>query len=89
VPYSSTACTLAAYRDLLKAGKKIAKVYLFDAGRKLKLFADQAFFVSGTSSGAPFVEAFMLKKDAESYAAKTSGKVLGFTGAVGAALIGG
>jgi NitT/TauT family transport system substrate-binding protein len=89
VPYSSTACTLAAYRDVLKAGKKIAKVYLFDAGRKLKLFADQAFFVSGTSGGAPFVEAFMLKKDAENYAAKTSGKVLDFTGAVGAAPIGG
>ncbi len=85
MPYSSAGCTLAAYRGLVKEGKKIAKVYLFDSERKLKLFADQAFYVSKTESGASTVEPFMLKKDAESYAAKMNGKVLDFAGAVEAA----
>ena len=86
VPYSSTACTLAAYRALLQSGKKVAKVYLFDAGRKLKLFADQAFFVSAPSGGSGAIEAFMLKKDADAQAAKTGGKVLNFAGAAEAAI---
>lgn len=85
VPYSSASCTLSAYRALLKEGKKVAKVYLFDAGNKLKLFADQAFFVVHSTGGTAIAEPFVLKKDAEAYAAKTGGKVLGFAGAVEAA----
>lgn len=88
-PYSSTVCTLAAYRDLLKAGKTIAKVYLFDTERKIKMFADQAYFVSSPKDGGQAIEAFMLKKDAEAYAAKNAGKVLDFETAVQNAVIGG
>lgn len=86
-PYSSTACTLAAYRELTKAGKKVAKVYLFDTERQIKLFADQAYFV--TSAGGSALDAFLLKKDAEAYAAKTSGKVIDFAAAVETVVVGG
>ena len=53
--------------------------------RGIKLFADQAFFAVGSGDIAPF----LLKKDAEAYAAKIGGKVLGFDDAVKAAVSGG
>lgn len=84
-PYSSTACTLAAYRELVKAGKKVAKVYIFDTERKIKLFADQAYFVTGKAGAS--LEAFLLKKDAEASAAKSGGKVVDFATAVESASV--
>jgi NitT/TauT family transport system substrate-binding protein len=74
-PYSSTVCTLGAMNALAKAGKKVTKAYVFDSVRKIQLFADQAYYVLGKSAGASDVTPFMLKKDAEEYAAKTGGKV--------------
>lgn len=79
-PYSSASCTLGAYAAIKAAGKKINVAYVFDTNRGIKLFADQAFFaVAGDKSEtAPF----LLKKDAEAYAAKINGKVLGFDDAL-------
>lgn len=85
MPFSSASCTLAAYADYKAKGKKINVAYVFDTTRGIKLFADQAFFAVGNGEVAPF----LLKKDAEAYAAKTSGKVLGFDDAVKAAVGGG
>jgi NitT/TauT family transport system substrate-binding protein len=78
-------CTLGAYADYKAKGKKIDVTYVFDTARGIKLFADQAFFAVGGGDIAPF----LLKKDAEAYAAKNNGKVLGFDEAVKAAVSGG
>ena len=78
MPFSSASCTLGAYADYKAKGKKINVAYVFDTTRGIKLFADQAFFAVGNGEVAPF----LLKKDAEAYAAKINGKVLGFDEAV-------
>jgi NitT/TauT family transport system substrate-binding protein len=88
-PYSSTACTLGAFRELAKAGKKIAKVYLFDTARQIKMFADQGYFVAYKDAGGDALDAFMLKADAEAHAAKTGGKVINFAAAAQAVVSGG
>ena len=85
LPFASAACTLGAYADFKAKGKKINVAYVFDTSRGIKLFADQAFFAVAGSDIAPF----LLKKDAEAYAAKINGKVLGFDDAVKAAVGGG
>ncbi|WP_316175461.1 MULTISPECIES: ABC transporter substrate-binding protein [unclassified Bradyrhizobium] len=85
VSYASATCTLGAYAALKAQGKKINVAYMFDTTRGIKLFADQAFFAVGSDEIAPF----LLKRDAEAYAAKISGKVLGFDDAVKAAVTGG
>jgi NitT/TauT family transport system substrate-binding protein len=78
-------CTLSAYADFKAKGKKVNVTYVFDTARGIKLFADQAFFAVGGGEIAPF----LLKKDAEAYAVKNSGKVLGFEDAVKSAISGG
>jgi NitT/TauT family transport system substrate-binding protein len=84
-PFSSAMCTLGAFADYKAKGKKIDVTYVFDTARGIKLFADQAFFAVGGGDIAPF----LLKKDAEAYAASHNGKVLGFDDAVKAAISGG
>lgn len=84
-PFSSAACTLGAYADLRAKGKKINVTYVFDTTRGIKLFADQAFFAVGKGQVAPF----LLKKDAEDYAAKNNAKVLSFEDAVKSTVSGG
>jgi NitT/TauT family transport system substrate-binding protein len=88
-PYSSTACTLGAFAELSKAGKKINKVYLFDANLGVKLFADQAYFVIAKKGAALTADPFLLKKDAEAFAASSGGKVVDFPTAVQSATAGG
>src|SRR6202030_2136108 len=67
-PFSSAACTLGAYADFVAKGKKIDVTYVFDTTRGIKLFADQAFFAVDKDNVAPF----LLKKDAEAFAAKNN-----------------
>ena len=86
-PFSSTACTLAAYSSLKAKGKKINMAYVFDSARGIKLFADQAYYAVGSDKTA--IAPFLLKKDAEDYAAENGGKVLGFDDALKAATSGG
>jgi NitT/TauT family transport system substrate-binding protein len=86
-PFSSAACTLAAYSSLKAKGKKINMAYVFDSARGIKLFADQAYYAVGSDKSA--ISPFLLKKDAEDYAAKSGGKVLSFEDALKAALTGG
>lgn len=88
-PYASTACTLGAYAELVKSGKKIAKVYLFDANLGVKLFADQAYFVISKKAGTLSADPFLVKKDADAFAASTGGKVVDFAAAVQSATAGG
>src|SRR5262245_47582228 len=86
-PFSSTACTLAAYSSLKAKGKKINMAYVFDTARGIKLFADQAYYAIGTDKTA--IAPFLLKKDAEDYAAKNGGRVLSFDDALKTAVSGG
>jgi NitT/TauT family transport system substrate-binding protein len=60
------------YQD---AGKKIAVVYLFDQGLGIKVFADRAFYAVNGSGAKLDVVPFLLKKDAETSAAKSGGTV--------------
>jgi NitT/TauT family transport system substrate-binding protein len=86
-PFSSAACTLGAYADMKAKGKKIDVAYVFDTTRGIKLFADQAFYAAAADKSE--IAPFLLKKDAEAYAAKIHGKVLGFDDALKTAFSGG
>lgn len=86
-PFSSAACTLGAYSSLKAKGKKINVAYVFDTARGIKLFADQAYYAVGSDKAA--IAPFLLKKDAEDYAAKVGGRVLSFEEALKASLGGG
>jgi len=85
LPFSSASCTLGAYADFKAKGKTINVAYVFDSARGIKLFADQAFYATGNGEIAPF----LLKKDAEAYATKIGGKVLGLQDALKLAAVGG
>ncbi len=79
LPYSSPACTLGAYNKMLADGKAIDVAYLFDHARGIKLFAREAFYAL---DGRKDVVPFLLKEDAEAYAAKTGGSVISFEDAL-------
>jgi NitT/TauT family transport system substrate-binding protein len=81
-PFSSTACTLGAYKDLVAKGKKINVAYVFDTTRGIKLFADQAYFAVTDKDGKFEIVPFLLKTEAETYAKKADGKVVGFADAL-------
>ena len=87
VPFSSSACTLGAYADVKAKGKKINVAYLYDTARGIKLFADQAFYAVAKDKNE--IAPFLLKKDAEAYAAKIGGKVVGFDDALKSVMNGG
>jgi NitT/TauT family transport system substrate-binding protein len=78
LPFSSAACTLGAFAEFKAQGKKINVAYVYDTERGIKLFADQAFYAVATTADKTDIAPFLLKKDAEAYAAKVSGKVVGF-----------
>ncbi len=77
--YASPACTLGALDNFKTKGTPINVAYLFDHARGIKMFAREAFFVV---SGKTDVEPFLLKEDAESYAATTRGSVMTFDDAL-------
>ncbi len=70
VPVSSAACVLQGVRHFQGAGKKVAVAYVIDKSLGIKMFADKAYYALGGE-----VVPFLLKKDAEAYAAKTGAKV--------------
>ena len=60
---------------------------VFDTTRGIKLFADQAYYAIGSDKTG--IAPFLLKKDAEEYAAKNGSRVLSFDDALKAAVSGG
>ena len=74
-PFSSPVCTLLGVKKFTGQGKKLNAVYLVDHTLGIKLFADAAFYAIGQDQKKPDVVPFMLKKDAEAYAAKIDGKL--------------
>jgi NitT/TauT family transport system substrate-binding protein len=76
VPFSSPACTLMGVKKFTGQGKKLNAVYLVDHELGMKVFADAAFYsIGGPDPKKPVLVPFLLKKDAEAYAAKNGGKL--------------
>jgi NitT/TauT family transport system substrate-binding protein len=82
--YASPENALGDLQKIEKAGKKARVVYAQDRNSGNKLLASDAWFVLGTKGE---VDAFLLKDQAEGWAAKHGGKVQDFAG-VRAALAG-
>ena len=76
--YASPESALADLAKLEKAGKKVRAIYAQDNESGIKLFANDAWFVS---SGGKEINAFLLKESADAWARKNNGKVLDFNGA--------
>ncbi len=89
VPFSSPACTLMGVKKFTGQGKKLDAVYLVDHELGIKVFADAAFYsVGGKDPKKPEVVPFMLKKDAEAYAAKNGSKFETYADALAAVNVG-
>ena len=87
VPVSSPACLLAGVRQYQAEGKKVSVAYLFDKALGIKLFADKAFYsVNLGNPKAPAVVPFLLKKDAEAFAAQSGGKLATYAEALALAM---
>jgi NitT/TauT family transport system substrate-binding protein len=86
VAVSSPACLLAGVKQYEAAGKKVNVAYLYDKALGIKVVADKAFYALDTSNPkAPVAVPFLLKKDAEAYAAKSNGRLATFAEALGQA----
>jgi NitT/TauT family transport system substrate-binding protein len=84
VPLSSAACTLAGVKHYTALGKKIGAAYVIDRALGIQLFADAAFYAIVSKGGAaPEIVPFLLKRDAEQYAARSAGKVATYDEALG------
>jgi NitT/TauT family transport system substrate-binding protein len=85
VPFSSPACTLMGVKKFTGQEKKLNAVYLVDHELGIKVFADAAFYsIGGADPKKPDVVPFLLKHDAETYAAKNAGKVASYEEALSA-----
>lgn len=72
--YASPENAFADVAKLEKSGKKIRVIYAHDRDSGLKLFASDAWFVTGKNE----LSVFLLKGSAEAWAKKDGGKVLDF-----------
>lgn len=72
--YASADAAFAELRKLEKEGKKIRTVYAHDQDSGLKLLGGDAWFVVKGKE----ISAFLLKADAQAYAAKNKGNVVDF-----------
>ena len=84
VPFSSPLCTLLGVKKYAAEGKKYNAVYLVDHELGIKVFADSAFYAVGQDSKKIDVVPFLLKKDAEAYAAKNGSKLATYAEALNA-----
>ncbi len=88
--YSSASCTLAGVKKALSEGKKIGVAFVFDKTLGIKLFADKAFYALSTKNPKKVeIVPFLLKKDAEAWAAKSGGRVASYTEVLAVAKTGG
>ncbi len=87
--YSSAACTLAGVKKALQEGKKIGVAFVFDKSAGIKLFADKAFYALSTKNPKKTeIVPFLLKKDAEAWAAKSGGRLADYTEVLAVAKVG-
>lgn len=86
VTFSSPSCTLAGVKKFTANGKKLDAVYLVDHELGIKVFADAAFYaIGGHDPSKPEVVPFLLKRNAEDYAAKIGGKLATYSDALNGA----
>ena len=88
MPFSSPVCTLLGVKKFTADGKKFNAVYLVDHELGIKVFADAAFYAIKQDPKKPDVVPFLLKKDAEAYAAKNGGKLATYAEALTAINVG-
>jgi NitT/TauT family transport system substrate-binding protein len=88
LPFASPVCTLLGVKKYTAEGKKFNAVYLVDHELGIKVFADAAFYAIKPDAKNPDVVPFLLKKDAEAYAAKNGGKLATYTEALSAINVG-
>ena len=85
MPFASATCTLKGIKTATRSGKKINAAYVVDKELGIKLFADAAFYaIDAKDAKAPVVVPFLLKKDAEAFAAKNSGRLATYAEALDA-----
>jgi len=88
--YSSAMCTLAGIKQVLGQGKKVGVAFVFDKTTGIKLFADTAFYALNTKNPKKIeIVPFLLKKDAEAWAAKGGGRLATYTEVLAVARAGG
>jgi NitT/TauT family transport system substrate-binding protein len=88
--YSSADCTLAGVKKVLSQGKKVGVAFVFDKTTGIKLFADKAFFALSTKNPKkPEIVPFLLRKDAEAWAAKIGGRLASYSEVLAVAKVGG
>ncbi|HYQ15830.1 MAG TPA: nitrate ABC transporter substrate-binding protein, partial [Polyangiaceae bacterium] len=75
--YSSPEATFAALAQLEQEGKAARVTFVHDRETGNKLFADKVWYVRDSSG----LSAFLLKKSAETWAAKHAGRVIGYDAA--------
>jgi NitT/TauT family transport system substrate-binding protein len=86
VSVSSPACLLAGVRQVEAEGRRVSVAYLYDKELGIKVFADKAFYAMDNSNPkSPVAVPFLLKKDAEAYAARVNGKLASYSEALGQA----
>jgi NitT/TauT family transport system substrate-binding protein len=88
VPFSSPVCALLGVKKFTSEGKKFNAVYLVDHELGIKVFADAAFYAIKPDAKNPTVVPFLLKKDAEAYAAKNGGKLATYAEALNSINVG-
>lgn len=88
--YSSAGCTLAGVKKALSEGKKIGVAFVFDKTTGIKLFADKAFYALNAKDPKKLeIVPFLLKKNAEAWAAKSGGRLATYTEVLAVAKVGG
>lgn len=75
--YSSPEATFAALAQLQQDGKEVRVTFVHDRETGNKLFADKVWYVRGSSG----LSAFLLRKSAETWAAKHGGQIIGYDAA--------
>lgn len=88
VTFSTPNCTLAAIKKYQTEGKKIDVSFLWDHTYGVKIFTDKAFYaLSAKDPKKPIIVPFLLRKDAEQYAAKIGGKLADYNEVLHAATV--
>lgn len=88
--YSSAGCTLAGVKKALTEGRKVGVAFVFDKTTGIKLFADKAFYALDAKDPKKIeIVPFLLRRNAEVWAAKNGGRLATYTEVLAVAKVGG
>ena len=80
--YPTIAEFLKAVAEFNKVAQKLNATYVYDEATGLKLFGKMAYYVQAKDG---VMSTFLRKQDADEYAAKVGGKVIGYEEAIASA----